>query len=58
MRGRHEEVLDRIVEGRLGKFYSEICLLEQAFVKDPDRRVKEVVEALGKQLGQPRNNFV
>jgi elongation factor Ts len=51
--GKPAQVLDRIVEGRLGKFYSEICLLEQAFVKDPDRRVKEVVEALGKQLGQP-----
>jgi len=45
--GKPEKVIDKIVEGRLGKFFSESCLLEQAFVKDPDRSVGEVVKAAG-----------
>jgi elongation factor Ts len=51
--GKPANVLDRIVEGRLAKFYAEVCLLEQAFVKDPDRSVTKVLEDAGKQLGKP-----
>ena len=37
--GKPEKIIDRIVEGKLGKFVSEIALVEQSFVKDPDRKV-------------------
>jgi elongation factor Ts len=41
--GKPEKVIDRIVEGRLNKFVSEVALLEQPFVKDPDRSVGDVL---------------
>lgn len=41
--GKPEQIIGRIVEGQIGKFYSEICLLEQSFVKDTDRTVGEVL---------------
>ena len=46
-------VIERIVEGRLKKYYAEVCLLEQAFVKDPDKTVKQLLDEAGKKLGQP-----
>jgi elongation factor Ts len=49
--GKPEKVLDKIVEGRINKFLSEVVLLEQAFVKDPDRSVGDLVRDVGKQLG-------
>ena len=42
--GKPEHVIDKIVVGKLDKFYSEICLLEQAFVKDTDKTVGQVLE--------------
>lgn len=45
--GKPEKVLDRIVEGRMNKFYQEYCLLEQAFVKDPDRSVGDLLADVG-----------
>lgn len=42
--GKPEKIVERMVEGRLGKFFEEICLLEQDFVKDPDKKVKTFVE--------------
>ena len=41
--GKPEKVVDKIVEGKLERFYSEICLLEQAFIKDPDQKVSDMV---------------
>lgn len=41
--GKPEKVLDRIVEGRLEKYYQDVCLLEQPFVKDPDQTVKDLL---------------
>jgi elongation factor Ts len=41
--GKPENVVDRIVEGRLGKFYAEAVLLEQPFVKDSDKTVEEMI---------------
>jgi elongation factor Ts len=49
--GKPEKVIDKIVSGRLNKFFSEICLLEQSFVKDPDQSVGAMLEAAGKNLG-------
>ena len=45
--GKPEHVIEKIVEGKLDKFYSEICLLEQAFVKDTDKTVAQVLEENG-----------
>ena len=41
--GRPEQVAEKIVMGRLGKFYGEICLVDQEFVKDPSQKVKELL---------------
>ena len=49
--GKPPEILEKIIEGKLGKFYSERCLLEQGFVKDPDTAIKALLEAKGKELG-------
>lgn len=45
------DIIEKIIEGKLGKFYSERCLLEQGFVKDPDTTIKSLLEASGKELG-------
>ncbi len=45
--GKPEKVIDRIVEGRLNKYVAEICLVEQPFVKDPDRSVGDLLNAGG-----------
>jgi elongation factor Ts len=49
--GKPAKVLDKIVEGRVAKFLAEVVLLEQAFVKDPDRSIRDLVRDVGKQLG-------
>ncbi len=49
--GKPEKVIDRIVEGKVGKFYSDICLVEQAFVKDPDRSINELLKDAAGKLG-------
>lgn len=41
--GKPEKIVEKMVEGRLGKFFEEICLLEQDFVKNPDQTVKNFV---------------
>ena len=41
--GKPEHIAEKMVAGRLEKFYKEVCLLEQPFVKDPDRTVKDVL---------------
>ncbi|MCS6778276.1 MAG: translation elongation factor Ts [Geminicoccaceae bacterium] len=51
--GKPESIIEKMVEGRLRKFYEEAVLLEQAFVVDPDKRVKQVVEAAAKAAGAP-----
>ncbi|MCC2249252.1 MAG: translation elongation factor Ts [Bacillota bacterium] len=45
--GKPEHIVEKMVEGRLGKFFEEICLLEQSFVKDPDQKVKKYVTDKG-----------
>lgn len=49
--GKPEEIAIKMVEGRMRKFYEENCLLEQAFVIDPDNSVSKAVENLAKELG-------
>ncbi len=45
--GKPENIVVKMVEGRLGKFFEEICLLDQAFVKDGDQKVRKFVESKG-----------
>jgi elongation factor Ts len=47
-----EKVMEKIVEGKLEKFYGEVCLLEQAFVKDPDITVQDLLNGLIGKLGE------
>lgn len=49
--GRPEEVIQKMVEGRIRKFYEEVVLLEQAFVMDSKTRIADVVEATAKEMG-------
>lgn len=51
MAGKPEMVLVKIVEGKVGKYYKENCLLDQAFVKDGDLSVAKYVESVAKKLG-------
>lgn len=36
-------ILEKIVEGKVNKFYEEVCLMEQAFIKDPDKKIKDIL---------------
>jgi len=49
--GKPDNIIDKIIEGQINKFFGEICLVEQAFVIDPDQRVGKVVDALAKGVG-------
>jgi len=50
--GKPEKVVDKIVEGKLGKWYSSVCLLEQAFVKDGDKTIEELRKELSGKVGE------
>ena len=49
--GKPENIVEKIILGQINKFFGEVCLLEQAFVIDPDQQVGKVVEKLAKELG-------
>ena len=49
--GKPEKILDKVVEGQVQKFLAESCLVDQAFVKDPDVTVAKLLEKIGKELG-------
>jgi elongation factor Ts len=49
--GKPENIIEKMVEGRLRKFYQEVTLIKQAFVINPDQTVEQAVEALAKELG-------
>jgi elongation factor Ts len=42
--GKPAEIAEKIVQGRIGKFYEEICLVDQAFVKNPDIKIKDLLK--------------
>jgi len=50
--GRPEAVLDKIVEGRIAKYYERVCLLEQPFVKDDGMKVRDVIAGVIAVLGE------
>jgi elongation factor Ts len=51
--GKPEPIQEKIAQGRLEKFYKEVCLMEQPFVKDPDKSVDQIVAEAAKATGQP-----
>ena len=50
--GKPEKVIEKMVEGRMEKFYGEVCLLEQPFIKDPKRKIEDVVKELAGKIGE------
>ena len=48
--GKPAEIAEKMVQGRIGKFYGEICLLEQPFVKNPDQKVQDMVASKGAEV--------
>ncbi len=52
VKGKPENVTARIVEGKLDKFYSTVCLLDQGFIKDPDKTIKELVASKIAEIGE------
>ena len=52
VKGKPENVIAKIVDGKLDKFYSTVCLMEQGFIKNPDQTVKELVSTKIAELGE------
>jgi elongation factor Ts len=50
--GKPAHVLDKIIEGKLDKWYSEVCLLEQGFIKDPDTNIQQLLTQTIATLGE------
>ncbi|HML48700.1 MAG TPA: translation elongation factor Ts [Clostridia bacterium] len=50
--GKPEKIVDRMVEGRIEKYYKDVCLLEQAFVKDPDKTIKDLIADATASIGE------
>jgi elongation factor Ts len=51
--GKPENIIEKMVEGRLRKYYEEVCLLDQTYVMDNETKVTKVVEAAAKDIGAP-----
>ncbi len=49
--GKPANIVDKIVDGKMSKFYSQVCLVDQGFVKDPDISITKLLEAKGKEVG-------
>ncbi|NQV84380.1 MAG: elongation factor Ts [Rhodospirillales bacterium] len=51
--GKPEEIIEKMLDGRMRKFFEEVCLLDQTFVIDGESKVESVIEAAAKDAGQP-----
>ena len=49
--GKPENIVEKIILGQINKYFGEVCLMEQAFVIDPDQKVGKLVAALAKEIG-------
>ena len=49
--GKPENIIEKMVEGRVRKYYEEVVLEEQAYIMDPDKKVKQVIADAAKELG-------
>jgi len=52
VKGKPAAIVDKIVDGKMNKFYEERCLLEQPFVKDCDRKVEQIVKEFAGKVGE------
>ena len=52
VKGKPENVMKKIVDGKFDKFYSTVCLLEQGFIKNPDQTINELVASKISELGE------
>jgi elongation factor Ts len=52
MKGKPANVVDKIVDGKMGKFYADFCLLEQGFIKNPDTTITDLIKAKITELGE------
>ncbi len=50
--GKPQKIIDKIVEGKMERFYSEVCLLEQTYVRDSDLTIKELLDAMIAKIGE------
>jgi elongation factor Ts len=50
--GKPAQVIEKIIDGKMGKFYSGACLIEQAFIKNPDHTIRQLLEEKSKALGE------
>jgi len=50
--GKPEHIVEKIVEGRLEKYFKEVCLLEQPFIKDGDKTVEQLVKEMIARIGE------
>ena len=50
--GKPEKAIEKITQGRLEKFYSDICLMEQPFIKDPKKSIKDLLAELVAKIGE------
>lgn len=51
--GKPEKIVEKMVEGRIQKYYKEVCLVDQAWVKDGDKSIKKYLEEKSKEVGAP-----
>lgn len=52
IKGKPEDVINKILEGKIAKYYEEVCLLEQPFVKNPDVKVKDFIAQSVAKMGE------
>jgi len=52
VKGKPEAIMEKIIDGKLDKFYSTVCLMEQTFVKNPDLTIKDYVSSKIAELGE------
>ena len=50
--GKPEKIIEKIVVGRLEKFYQEMCLMEQPFIRDPEKTVRELIDENIAKIGE------
>ncbi len=52
VKGKPENIVEKIVEGKVDKYYSSVCLLDQSFIKNPDQTIRDLVKAKITELGE------
>lgn len=53
--GKPAHIVDKMVEGRISKYFEEVCLLEQSFIKDPDKTIEQLLNEKVAQIGENIN---